>query len=226
MQETTFRPQVQTDNITHYMKQIQQYKRITEQREVELADLIHNGSPREKEAAREELICANLRLVVKIAHDFKQYALPFQDIIAEGNCGLMLAADKFEPSKGARFSCYAAWWIKQSIRKALLNQTRTIRIPGGAAQKISKLQRTRKAILRETGKEPTEEELSAATGISMTTIENLRYSDIQSFSMDDTVEDDEKTTYGALLHEEKADDNKYRDDMLDEMRSAMQQLSE
>lgn len=191
-----------TDNITAYMNQIENIPRITVQRETELAYLIHNGTPEQKSTAREELICANLKLVVKIAHDFKRFGMSFADIVAEGNCGLMQAADKFDPSKGAKFSCYAAWWIKQAIRKAIANTTRTVRIPGGAAQKVIKMDKVRSAFIAKYDRQPTDEELASLMGCSMRTLEGLQIADICMYSMDDTLKDGSNTTFGDMIHEE------------------------
>lgn len=196
-----------TDNITAYMNQIEAIPRITVQRENELAALIHNGTPEQKNAAREELICANLRLVVKIAHDFKRFGMSFSDIVAEGNCGLMQAADKFDPSKGAKFSCYAAWWIKQAIRKAIANTTRTVRIPGGAAQKVIKMDKCRTQFMAQYDREPTDEELAELMGCSVRAIEGLRIADICMYSMDDTLKDGSNTTFGDIIHEETDEDS-------------------
>ncbi len=124
-----------TDTMKVYMQEIGQIPLVTREEEVDLAADIAKGSA----AARHKLIQSNLRLVVKIAHDFKGLGLPLVDLISEGNIGLMKAVEKFDPSKGAKFSSYAAWWIKQSMRRALSNQSRTIRIPVQSAGKINKI---------------------------------------------------------------------------------------
>ncbi|MEI8080055.1 MAG: sigma-70 family RNA polymerase sigma factor, partial [bacterium] len=106
------------DTMKLYMQNIGQYQLVTPREEVDLAKEIAGGS----EGARAKLIRSNLRLVVKIAHDFKGLGLPLLDLISEGNIGLMRAVEKFDPTKGAKLSSYAAWWIKQSMRRALANQ--------------------------------------------------------------------------------------------------------
>ena len=113
------------DTMKLYMQHIAQYPLVTPEEEVELAAQIKAGS----EAARIKLIRSNLRLVVKIAHDFKGLGLPLLDLISEGNIGLMRAVEKFDPSKGAKLSSYAAWWIKQSIKRALLENFQPVHIP-------------------------------------------------------------------------------------------------
>ena len=119
-----------------YMQSIGQYPLISTEEEAALALKIAEGD----QEARDTLIRSNLRLVVKIAHDFKGMGLPLQDLISEGNIGLMRAVEKFDPTKGAKLSSYAAWWIKQAMRRALANQARTIRIPVQSASKIGKIQ--------------------------------------------------------------------------------------
>ncbi|MFA6292324.1 MAG: sigma-70 family RNA polymerase sigma factor, partial [Victivallales bacterium] len=127
------------DTMKVYMQDIGQISLVTKEEEVELAAKIHGTDMKLKEEARATLIKANLRLVVKIAHDFKGLGLPLLDLISEGNIGLMRAVEKFDPAKGAKFSSYAAWWIKQSMRRALANQSKTIRIPVQSAGKINKI---------------------------------------------------------------------------------------
>ena len=131
------------DTMKVYMQDIGQISLVTKEQEVELAAHIHGDDEFAYDEARSTLIQANLRLVVKIAHDFKGLGLPLLDLISEGNIGLMRAVEKFDPAKGAKFSSYAAWWIKQSMRRALANQSRTIRIPVQSAGKINKIKSVR-----------------------------------------------------------------------------------
>lgn len=127
------------DTMKTYMNEIGQISLVTKEQEVFLAAAIHGTDNGAHDEARKTLIKANLRLVVKIAHDFKGLGLPLLDLISEGNIGLMRAVEKFDPAKGAKFSSYAAWWIKQSMRRALANQSRIIRIPVQSAGKINKI---------------------------------------------------------------------------------------
>lgn len=143
------------DFMKYYIEWISQYPLIDTQREAELAPYAREGPGPE----RHELIHSNLRLVVKIAHDFKGLGLPFLDLISEGNMGLMRAVEKFDPSKGAKLSSYAAWWIKQSMRRALANQSRHIRIPCQEAGKMNRLKEARIRLEGELGREPTDSEL-------------------------------------------------------------------
>src|SRR6059058_1791188 len=120
-----------------YLREIGQIPLLTPQQEIELAAKIKRG---DKEA-RALMIRSNLRLVVKIAHDYSNLGLPLLDLISEGNIGLMKAVERFDPKKGGKLSTYAAWWIKQSIKRALANQSKTIRLPVHLVDKISKMRR-------------------------------------------------------------------------------------
>ncbi|MEI7864940.1 MAG: sigma-70 family RNA polymerase sigma factor, partial [Chthoniobacterales bacterium] len=124
-------------NISLYLREISQVPLLTPVEEVKLASQIKRGNKR----AREKMITANLRLVVKIAHDFNNYGLPLLDLISEGNIGLMKAVERFDPKKGGKLSTYASWWIKQSIKRALANQSKTIRLPVHLVDKIGKIRR-------------------------------------------------------------------------------------
>ena len=120
-----------------YLREIGQVKLLTPQEEIELAARIKKGDKK----AREQMIKANLRLVVKIARDYEGIGLPLLDLISEGNIGLMKAVERFDPKKGGKLSTYGSWWIKQSIKRALANQSKTIRLPVHLVDKISKMRR-------------------------------------------------------------------------------------
>ena len=145
-----------------YLREIGQVKLLTPQEEIELAARIKKGDKK----AREQMIKANLRLVVKIARDYEGIGLPLLDLISEGNIGLMKAVERFDPSKGGKLSTYGSWWIKQSIKRALANQSKTIRLPVHLVDKISKMRRTAMRLQEELGREPTDEELGEELGIS------------------------------------------------------------
>ena len=135
-----------------YLREIGQVKLLTPLEEIELADRIKKGDKK----AREQMIKANLRLVVKIAHDYEGLGLPLLDLINEGNIGLMKAVERFDPAKGGKLSTYGAWWIKQSIKRALANQSKTIRLPVHLVDKISKMRRTAMKLQEVLGREPTD----------------------------------------------------------------------
>ena len=129
--------QDQSNAIKIYLREIGETPLLTREEEVVLAARIKDGD----EEARQHMIRANLRLVVKIAHDYARYGLPLLDLISEGNIGLMKAVERFDPEKGGKLSTYAAWWSKQSIKRALANQAKTIRLPVHMVDKIAKMRR-------------------------------------------------------------------------------------
>jgi len=210
------------------MTSIENIELITPEREKELAEQIHGDDPRLRELATEELVCANLRLVVKIAHDFKRYGLTFDDLVAEGNVGLMIAAGKFDPSKGAKFSCYAAWWIKQSMRKAIAQQTRTIRIPGQAAQKMLHVEKARNKFENAHQRLPSDEEVADMTGYAQRFIESLNYVATTTYSLDETVKDGSETTFEEMIAS-KSDTTAKKaaeEEQLDNLRQLLCRLSD
>src|SRR5277367_3950030 len=140
-----------------YLREIGQTPLLTREEEVKLARRIKKGD----QAARQQMIKANLRLVVKIAHDYASYGLPLLDLISEGNIGLMKAVERFDPKKGGKLSTYAAWWIKQSMKRALANQSKTIRLPVHLVDKISRMRKTIAKLTDEFGREPSTEEVAA-----------------------------------------------------------------
>src|SRR6478735_8144339 len=142
-------------SIKIYLREIMQTPLLTAQEEIELAIRIKKGDQK----ARAWMIKANLRLVVKIAHDYLNLGLPFMDLISEGNIGLMKAVERFDPAKGAKLSTYGAWWIKQSIKRALANQSKTIRLPVHVGDKLLHVRRAAVRLEEEFGREPTLEEL-------------------------------------------------------------------
>jgi RNA polymerase primary sigma factor len=154
--------------------------------------------------ARQKMIRANLRLVVKIAQDYAGYGLPLLDLISEGNIGLMRAVDRFEPSKGAKLSTYAAWWIKQAVKRALANQGKTIRLPVHLTDKISRLRRISTQLSEEFGREPTDEELAEELGISPAKVSQLRSAAIRPASLNATVGDSDGSELGELVSDESA----------------------
>jgi RNA polymerase primary sigma factor len=142
-----------------YLREIGQVKLLTPEQEIELAAKIKKGDKK----AREQMIKANLRLVVKIAHDYEGFGLPLLDLISEGNIGLMKAVERFDPAKGGKLSTYGSWWIKQSIKRALANQSKTIRLPVHLVDKIAKMRRTAMRLQEELGREPTDDEFGGRT---------------------------------------------------------------
>ena len=187
------------DTMKVYMQDIGQISLVSKEEEVELAAAIHGTSIEAHDDARSVLIKANLRLVVKIAHDFKGLGLPLLDLISEGNIGLMRAVEKFDPSKGAKFSSYAAWWIKQSMRRALANQSRTIRIPVQSAGKINKIKSVRMKLTEELGREPTDAEIADNLDFSERTVAGLRLADLRTFSLHDPIQQGEDGEFQDII---------------------------
>jgi RNA polymerase primary sigma factor len=150
------------------------------------------------------MIKANLRLVVKIAQDYSGYGLPLADLISEGNIGLMKAVERFEPEKGGKLSTYAAWWIKQSIKRALANQSKTIRLPVHMVDKIAKMRRISMILTEVMGREPTDEELAEELGIPRKKLSLLKRASQRPTSLDAPVNEGEKTDYSEIIGDERA----------------------
>ncbi len=184
-----------------YLREIGQVKLLTPQEEIELAARIKKGDKK----AREQMIKANLRLVVKIAHDYEGLGLPLLDLINEGNIGLMKAVERFDPAKGGKLSTYGSWWIKQSIKRALANQSKTIRLPVHLVDKISKMRRTAMKLQEEFGREPTDEELGEELGIAASRVTQLRTAAIRPASLDAPIGDDDSNNFAEVVQDENAD---------------------
>jgi RNA polymerase primary sigma factor len=183
-----------------YLREIGQVKLLTPEQEIELAARIKKGDKR----ARELMIKANLRLVVKIARDYEGIGLPLLDLISEGNIGLMKAVERFDPAKGGKLSTYGSWWIKQSIKRALANQSKTIRLPVHLVDKISKMRRAAMKLQEILGREPTDEELAHDIGISPARVAQLRTAAIRPASLDAPIGDEESNNYAEVVQDENA----------------------
>lgn len=184
-----------------YLREIGQVKLLTPQEEIELAARIKKGDKK----AREQMIKANLRLVVKIARDYEGIGLPLLDLISEGNIGLMKAVERFDPSKGGKLSTYGSWWIKQSIKRALANQSKTIRLPVHLVDKISKMRRTAMRLQEELGREPTDDELGGELGISASRVAQMRMAAIRPASLDAPIGDEDSNNFAEVVQDEAAD---------------------
>ena len=184
-----------------YLREIGQVKLLTPQEEIELAAKIKKGDKK----AREQMIKANLRLVVKIARDYEGIGLPLLDLISEGNIGLMKAVERFDPAKGGKLSTYGSWWIKQSIKRALANQSKTIRLPVHLVDKISKMRRTAMRLQEELGREPTDEELGEELGISAARVAQMRMAAIRPASLDAPIGDEDSNNFAEVVQDESAD---------------------
>ena len=185
-----------------YLREISKTPLLTIQEETNLAERIKMG---DKEA-RSHMIRANLRLVVKIAHDYSGYGLSLGDLISEGNIGLMNAVERFDPEKGGKLSTYGAWWIKQSIKRALANQSKTIRLPIHMVDKIARMRRISSILAESLGREPTDEELASELGLPRQKIAMLKQAAHRPTSLDAPVNDGESTEYGEIISDESASD--------------------
>ena len=184
-----------------YLREIGQVKLLTPQEEIELAARIKKGDKK----AREHMIKANLRLVVKIARDYEGIGLPLLDLISEGNIGLMKAVERFDPAKGGKLSTYGSWWIKQSIKRALANQSKTIRLPVHLVDKISKMRRTAMHLQEELGREPTDEELAGELGTTSARVSQMRMASIRPASLDAPIGDEDSNTFSEVVQDENAE---------------------
>ena len=189
-------------NIGLYLREISQVPLLTPAEEIKLAAQIKRGNKR----AREKMIKANLRLVVKIANDFSTFGLPLLDLISEGNIGLMKAVERFDPKKGGKLSTYASWWIKQSIKRALANQSKTIRLPVHLVDKIGKIRRVAARMTEELGREPTSDEVAEELGLPVAKVAHLKNVAVRPASLDARINSDDETPFGDLVSDEKAED--------------------
>lgn len=172
-----------------YLREIGHVKLLTPQEEVALAKRIHKGD----EQAREQMIKANLRLVVKIARDYEGLGLPLLDLINEGNIGLMKGVERFDPAKGAKLSTYASWWIKQSIKRALANQSKTIRLPVHVVDKVAHIRRTEVKLREAFDRDPTDEEVAAELGLDPKRLRQYREASMAPVSLEAPLGRDEES---------------------------------
>ena len=185
-----------------YFHEIGKIPLLTAEEEVELSLRVQAGC----EEARNRMIAANLRLVVRIAGEFSRSGLPIDDIISEGNLGLIRSVQRFRPHKGSRFSSYASWWIRQSILRALGEQTNAITLRPAVTSKLSKLRRVAQGMAEEMGREPTDEELAAELGLQTASVQDLKSAGARPASMDAQISSDGGATLGSLLVDESAVD--------------------
>ena len=183
-----------------YMQEIGRTPLLTREEEIKLASQVRRGNKR----AREKMIKANLRLVVKISYDYANFGMPLLDLINEGNIGLMKAVERFDPRKGAKLSTYAALWIKQSIRRALSNQSKTIRLPVHIVDKVHKLHLATLKLAETLGRDPTDVELGKHLGISAARAAQLRTFGVSPMSLDAPVGDEDDTRFSDIVRDEGA----------------------
>lgn len=190
------------DSIYQYLIEIGQIKLLTPEQEKSIARRILAGDP----AAKNELIEANLRLVVCIARRYIHRGLSLPDLIEEGNLGLIHAVDKFDPENGARFSTYATWWIRQGIERAIMNQSRMIRLPVHLAKKYKQYLRAQQKLLQNQDREPTLHEIAREMEVSEEYLHGLITLDKQEVSIDATINDEQDILLIETLADSGAED--------------------
>ena len=168
------------DTLQLYLREIGQIKLLTPAEEITLAKRIRRGDSK----AREQMIKANLRLVVKIARDYEGLGLPLLDLVNEGNIGLMKGVERFDPSKGAKLSTYASWWIKQAIKRALANQSKTIRLPVHVVDKVADMRRAEVKLREALDRDPTDEEIAEELKMSPRRVRMYRQASRAPVSLD------------------------------------------
>ena len=191
-------PEAVVDNsIKIYMREMGQFSMLSADEEIKLANRIAEGD----QSAKNELVEANLRLVVSLARHYQGCGLSYQDLIQEGNIGLIKAAEKFDVSKGFRFSTYASWWIKQALSRAIADQSRTIRIPVHMTENINKFKKTERELLNQLNREPKIKEIADAMGISEKQAKEIQSYIVEPTSLDIQVGDDDDTTIGSFIED-------------------------
>ncbi len=187
------------DPVRMYLKEIGQIKLLSADEEVELAKMVSEGS----QYAKNKLTEANLRLVVSIAKKYSGRGLHILDLIQEGNTGLIRAVDKFDWTKGNKFSTYATWWIRQAITRAIADQARTIRVPVHMVEVINKATRCNRKLVQELGREPTVEEIAAELNLPVEKIIEANRTAADTLSLDTPVGDEEDTSIGSFVEDER-----------------------
>ena len=187
------------DPVRMYLKEIGQVKLLSAEEEVELAKRVSEGD----QAAKNKLTEANLRLVVSIAKKYSGRGLHILDLIQEGNTGLIRAVDKFDWTKGNKFSTYATWWIRQAITRAIADQARTIRVPVHMVEVINKATRCNRKLVQELGREPTVEEIAAELNLPVEKIIEANRTAADTLSLDTPVGDEEDTSIGSFVEDER-----------------------
>jgi RNA polymerase primary sigma factor len=195
------KPDMTTDALQLFLKDIGKARLLTAQEEVDLAKQIERGDV----DAKQKMVESNLRLVVSIAKNYRNQGLPFLDLIQEGAIGLVRAAEKFDYRKGFKFSTYATWWIRQAIARALADMARTIRIPVHVVEKLNKIGRAERSLATALGREPTAEEIAdVVTGIDPDDVESIKRFAQAPISLEKPVGDEQQSEFGQFIADERA----------------------
>jgi RNA polymerase primary sigma factor len=193
-------PEITTDALQLFLKDIGKVPLLTAAQEVELAKRIERGD----HAAKQAMVEANLRLVVSIAKRYRNQGLPFLDLIQEGTIGLVRAAEKFDYRKGFKFSTYATWWIRQAVARAIADKGRTIRMPVHVVEKLNRIMRSERKLRAELGREPLMDEIARDVEMTSDEVEQIRRSAQVPVSLEKPVGDDDESEFGHFLADESA----------------------
>jgi RNA polymerase primary sigma factor len=184
-------------SIWWYLREVSKHRLLTPREEIELGRAAQNGDRR----ARQKLVAGNLRLVISIAKRYLRQGMDLEDLVQEGNVGLMQAVRKYDPTRGNKFSTYATWWIRQAITRALSNKSRAIRIPVHINEYLYKMRRAAKPFYQKYGRFPSEQELSEATGIEVQEVERILKSSMATLSIDDFIGSEDEATIDKFLED-------------------------
>ena len=184
-----------TDSLQLFLKDIGKVKLLTAAQEVELSKRIERGD----HLAKQQMVAANLRLVVSIAKNYRNQGLPFLDLIQEGTIGLVRAAEKFDHRRGYKFSTYATWWIRQAVARALADKGRTIRMPVHVVEKLNKITRAERKLLGELGRDPSSEEIAHELQLPVDEVDQIRRSAQTPVSLEKPVGDEDESEFGHFI---------------------------
>ena len=219
----TGRDKESSDSVKAYLQEIGSIPLLTAQQEVDLAHRVQQGDAE----AKDMMIRANLRLVVSMARSYINRGLSFQDLIQEGNIGLMRAVEKYDPDKGFRFSTYATWWIRQSLVRAIADQSRDIRIPVHMTELISRVNKTQRELNQELDREPTPEEIAERLKLPVEKINDVMRFAMDTVSLETPAGDEENSSLGDFIQDDKAIsasevlNNEYIKEQINEMLSEL-----
>jgi RNA polymerase primary sigma factor len=195
------RPDMTTDSLQLFLKDLGKVRLLTAQEEVDLAKRIERGDF----DAKQKMVESNLRLVVSIAKNYRNRGLPFLDLIQEGTIGLVRAAEKFDYRRGFKFSTYATWWIRQAIARSLADKARTIRMPVHVVEKLNRIGRAERKLLTGLGRDPTAEEIADVTGLEPEEIESIKRSGQTPISLEKPVGGEEQAEFGQFIADDHAE---------------------